>query len=757
VNGGERSEWRAALLLAASVIAIGVIVYCADPTFFWHDDVQAQHLPASREIARAWSEGTFPLLTSSSWYAGALAGEFLYGVFSLFMTVCNVAVWSVSPGLAVAAAALAIAHLVVTALGSFFLARDFRLSRPLAAFVAFIGAFNGWLLIWGAKSWYPALTSFAWLPWVWLGIRCASAGRLTWMGAAGLAVAWYLLIAAGWPFTIVMAALLFVWHVAPIVRQRRWPALADVIGTAAAGAGLAAPALLMLVEYSASSGRVQAGLSWWRTWIVPPRALLSLFVPTFTTTWDGFGGPAPHAGLDLAGGGLPLIFLIAALLLLRMPFLRANAGIIALVAVTLLLSMLPSVGAIRCSFRWLPLVHLALAIAGALGLQALQAGAPRVNVGVLASLAFAAAGAMILLLDRDKSVVSVALITLLVLLGWSLVEAWRKALAPWCAVVAALATLFVPLPFRQTDPFPDWVLDNSLDRAQPFDPSRLYLSLYRFDDLLQPSRLRGPLAAASQPLFRPSNTPMHAGLHFINGYSSMESGGLGFLLGFSTHGQVENRLAVTLLKFESGPGALLDHLAVDGLLVDQALLDDAHVRELPGWTIAARNGRDVVLHRVDRVGNPVCLIPASVRAASDLDALVGIRSRRTLTMPFILTTGVHDAVVRRHCTDALLRNARVSRLSTSVDLDATRCQSETAVIFSRPWFPGFKATIDGKPLPVFKADMAMPAVIVGAGSKGRLVLRYWPSSLTEGIVISSLTLLAGILVLRRRRRQELAR
>jgi len=181
------SESFSAIVFTLAILAVGFGLYAGDPGYFWHDDFQTQHIGGSREIARAWSEGSFPLLARWSWAAGALAGEFQYGVFSIFLTVLNILVWKFTLTLDSVAAILAITHLTVTALGAYLLSREFGISRPLAAMVGFISAYNGFHLGWDAVSWYPGLTSFAWLPWFWLFTRRAVVGRVSFGTVFGIA------------------------------------------------------------------------------------------------------------------------------------------------------------------------------------------------------------------------------------------------------------------------------------------------------------------------------------------------------------------------------------------------------------------------------------------------------------------------------------------------------------------------------------------------------------------------------------------
>ena len=71
-----------------------------------------------------------------------------------------------------------------------------------------------------------------------------------------------------------------------------------------------------------------------------------------------------------------------------------------------------------------------------------------------------------------------------------------------------------------------------------------------------------------------------------------------------------------------------------------------------------------------------------------------------------------------------------------VDVDVPAAGGPALVSFARPWLPGYRATLDGEPLDVLRMDALMPAVVVPAGGRGRLELRYFPESLRRGLVIA---------------------
>src|SRR5260370_30619581 len=137
--------------LGAPLAGLIVVVFCLillwhDPLVFWNDDYELSVLPVFADMARSWSEGHWPILSSYSWVCGNLAGEFQYGTCSLFVNALVVLVWKFPLAFPQQAAALSIAHLFVLAIGAFLLVRGRGLSVALSIFVALLASFNGWII-----------------------------------------------------------------------------------------------------------------------------------------------------------------------------------------------------------------------------------------------------------------------------------------------------------------------------------------------------------------------------------------------------------------------------------------------------------------------------------------------------------------------------------------------------------------------------------------------------------------------------------
>src|SRR5881275_1246219 len=162
-----RSKIIGATIAAVAVILFSTLLLAHNPRIFWNDDYEISVLPVFADMARAWNHGEFPLLSPFSWVCGNLAGEFQYGVFSIFINALIVCIWKLPLTFSQQAAAVSIAHLAVLSAGAFLVAHGRKLSGPLSLFVALVASLNGWIICWGATDWFGALGAFTWLPWAW--------------------------------------------------------------------------------------------------------------------------------------------------------------------------------------------------------------------------------------------------------------------------------------------------------------------------------------------------------------------------------------------------------------------------------------------------------------------------------------------------------------------------------------------------------------------------------------------------------------
>jgi hypothetical protein len=704
------------LLPPALVAVICLIFYWHDFRFFWVADYQLWFAPMFEEVARAWRAGEWPILSQGTWASGNLAGEYQCGTFSIVFNAILCAVWNLPLTIHGKAAALSIVFLMLLATGVSLLARKRGLAPPLAAFVVLVASLNGWLTVWATTDWFGALAGFTWVPWLWWSLLLAkdeSARLRRWFLPA---IFVYLLFTAGNPYAIVMGALVTAREFIPLLVQRRWQEAGAFILAGVLGVGLAAPSWLALVELMHGSTRESWGTMTHESWKVPWLAWSALFLPAFETNWNTFFlAWYPHISVEMAGGLIPTAACLAAIGQSRGRFLVKYFGDIIFLAVIVALASAPGFGSFRWSFRLLPIFFLVLGLLGAAALRELPQRIPAF-VALSGSLIMWTAATLTGTCADHRF----ALVQTGILVFWALAMFIpRMRASHWLASGATVALIFASytlLPMTQHVSRHEF-RDNLLKPA-PLEPERLYLSVHNFMDIINETAAKPGFGT----ILRPCNTAQLAGLHFVNGYTSFTSQGLPLL--FETHGSLEPEKADLILRPESE--RLLDLLGVDGLCIATKFLPLAD-RLKTGWQLVSIAEEGQVYHRW----------PRRATACKTLDSVFE-RPGEKFAMPE-------------------LKILEVGRSRVKVEVSDSFGVGPIALAFPRPWFPGYQATLNGRPVPARSYLNFIPIVELPPGSMGVVELRYWPNFLRLGLPISgasAMVLLAAAIVARRRRNHE---
>jgi len=744
------------VLVLATIMAFHAI----DPSFFWKDDFQLQYLPGSREVARAWSEGSFPLLSPYSWFCTGLGAEYQYGIFSVARTTADIVVWALPLSLNGRATALLLFHFAILAAGAYLLARSYSISFPIALMVALIASINGWNLWWGT-TWYPSVASFAWIPWYWIALRSAVAGRSRWSWL-GIALSLYLIIAAGWPFTVLMAAVITVLNLVSL--QSRPRTIIPIVGGIAIGGCLASPAVLMLIEYFRSSARMSASGILDFLWSVPITAFGGFVLPTIQSVWAVFVGDMPHTAVELTGGLIPLCAIVAAIGSVRREFWRAMRYELVLLTTLILLLPLHGPNLFRWSFRWLPLVHLTLAIVGAQAFEIVRRArgkeprtlTDRRNVATWAAGLVVIAFATAIPFDHDLDTTATLAGALFILcIVWSVFESTERRVAayiPLALSIVSIAAMFVI--FSPAREVPGWEFPRSETTLSPVHPNRRYLSLYAIENIMAdgPERRR---SFGIRPEFLPGNNAMLMQAHLVNGYSPVGPAAMKRLLAMETHGAMIPRYRQWVLEHATGNQGFLAHLGIDGLILPRPVFERYRtLLQSRGWNEAARTEGAVIVEQRERRSFPIAMARYAVKFPQYEDVGNWIFAHKTLDLPLAILAPdgpAHDEAY------VLRRIERVSeeRLRTTVDVAPAAQQGKSLIVFMRPWLPGWRATLNGRPLSILRADSIMPAVEIDSHEHGHLVLEYRPASLLIGGTLAVAALIAiaaaSLWTIRRRR------
>ena len=691
------------------VVFFCLILLCQNPLVFWNDDYELSVLPVFADMARSWSESHWPILSPYSWVCGNLAGEFQYGVFSVFVNAVIIAVWKFPFTFAQQAAAVSIAHLFALAVGAFLLARDRRFSMALSVLVALIAALNGWIICWGATDWFGALGAFTWLPWAWWGAERALDPRRTKWRFLWPAPFVYLLVTGGFPYTVLMLFVSIGWlTVRSLAQTKSIFSVSPMLLGVALGFGLSAPAWLAILDVVQGSAReLQPTSAHWQ-WLVPPAALPGLIIPSWTVKWTDFSSRLmPHTAVELACGLVAPAAIIAGLISRGRSLVRQIGWELILLLLVLLLAMLPTTGLFRWSFRWLPFFHLILAICAAEVLRSFQVlRKPESTTPAIAALALAILIAIAIWIFHTGGQYAFPLVWIFIGLAalWFLLECFlphsgfRQCVPAVIAFCALLAT-YLCIPTNTGVPRYDFSQD--LLKPAPLDPQRLYLSVYPWAELTY------CIGNKSQPVgqtLRPGSTSMWAGLHFVNGYSPIRPAGVAREFATSIHGEINPDVGSYLLNFQAGRDGKLALIGVDGIAVAREL--DITPQPSSEWQQVLSTDEGRVFHRG---GGPF----PRVRAMTSID-----------TRP------------NEQFASATITKIDDSRNQVAADVDVPNGDRPAFLIVSRPYFRGYKARLSDQNLAVTSYRGLFPVIEVPPGTHGRLILAYRPVWLIAGSIVA---------------------
>lgn len=706
-----RRDFAGALAAGAIVALFCLVLLWHDPLLFWNDDYQLSILPAFADVARSWSEGDLPLLSPYSWVCGNLAGEYQYGTFSVFVNAAVVLIWKFPLTFPQQAAALSITHLFVLAMGGYLLARGRNSAPPFALLVALVAALNGWIISWGATDWFGALAAFTWLPWAWWGMERAldpRRGKWRWVWPVPFV---YLLATGGFPYTVLMLALLVAWlAVRTAVESRNIFSLWPLAIGALLGFGIAAPAWLALLDHVRGSAREVQQASSHLQWRVPFAAWPALIFPNWTVRWYDFSTRLmAHSATELACGSIPALALLAGMLRAPKCIWPRLKWELVLILIAALIAMLPSAGVFRWSFRWLPLLHLVVALCAAEVFQLL----PAKKVSPLAAvLTCALAGVMWIIGAQGPRALPFVFVTIAIAVAWAVIDLVSSAGNKWLPAALTFAALLATyLCIPPNCGVPRYNLSQQLLEPAPLDRARLYLSIYPYPEFSY--RVEAHPAAVGQEL-RPGSTSLWARLRFVTGYSPIRPAGVARLFNTGIHGQVDYDVASYMLNRQAGSHGELQKLGVDGIVV----ANQFNLRPQPDaeWQKVLFSQDAVVYHRA--AASPVA------RAFWD------------------------EELIRADEVGAL-RVVEDSRNKIVLDYNGDR-EDELPVFIavSRPFFHGYAATAGQQSLTVGSYRGLLPLIALPPGFNGRLSLSYIPAWLVWGGVIAAacaLVWLAGVI------------
>jgi hypothetical protein len=746
---GLRREigWTLAAGLLVAAVAGAMLVF-SPPGFrggSWGIDFVSTFMPVYADVDRAVRNYELPLLSPYSWVGGNLAGEYEHGVFSAAHLLIVFVAFRIGASLSSSAAWIVVFYAAITGAGGFRLGRRYGLVVPLAMIVALAATLNGYGFHTGARSWPPAVASFAWLPWTWWGLSIAIDQQYGWRRFLPAGVFLYLLLAAGWPFTDLMAVVVTAWLClksgALSAPTRAWPVVAAWL----LGAALASPAIVSLLQYYPATARAAAGSI--RTYVcaMPFSAVFGTMFPSTVADWTWWGGATARPAYEAYCGLVPAVALLVGTLRYRSAFLRQFCWEFGLLAVATALCHWGAMGTFRAPFRWLPLFHLMVGLLGALALQRWHSAAA---IGCATSSGGKRLGLRELLrrpIERDLSTAlrrikqgsavgmwSVLLliplwawtrygappqavpyfnwigqVLLLISLLWMVGELclWRfPNVKVWLPLVAMVAAIQLPGYRYPSEYHGLYSIDESLRTEGAFDRDTTYLSLQRF---------------FPDPITRFANAPMYAPLHFVTGFSAMsEPRGYSSVFEMDLYAQTMPRRVVDDF---AAPAGLLQRFGIDGLVLGQyELPDHRQLLESRGWECTAQNAP--IFHRKGPA-SPRVWSSSEIEWVNSIDEMLDRLARSTGNPPNLLAAD-HDSKTGQVTEMAKADISEVRENRLSVRCKVSNAGTSSLVAFARPYYPGYRAFLNGHELPVKVLNGIQVGVIIPPRSNGELHLVF---------------------------------
>jgi hypothetical protein len=741
-----RTRWLAPLVLALVVLApyhrllVGTAIPIPDDIFI--SDLADGDFPARVEAGRLIRAGELPLWTSGIWTGFPLACA--EPVSLMLFTV-------LPPALALGW--LIALCLLAAALGTYALARQFGASRLGSTLAGFAFAWSGFIVC--QMRHLGTLTIVALFPLALLLLDRAATGglrdvvaarsfplrrRLLWL--SGFAAIFGLQLLAGFPQSAYNAALVYaalvtargIWLLAPWAQDldpsspRAAPSFGLLFGALAAvtiAILIGMVQLLPLWELGALSDRAGGGTFEWATkynyW--PPN-VLTFFIPyingdisdlSYTGSsifWEDYG----YVGLFTVllafvaiGSRLKrfavAFWLIAGLFAYGLVLGRATP------LFGIAFSALPGMSSFRFPTRFLFIVELALALLGGLGLTVLEEflehrrrrGAGRLLASLVAIIIVTATAADLIYHNRRQN---------------PLVDADR-----WLARPASAATILA-----------------SHQSGRVYSPGSQRLHTTAFYLARGWSGDLGPYLAHREML-QPNSNLLH-GVAAVDGYAGIEPSWTVDLLGDHNRTGILGRLyRLEKESLAASPAFfdLLEAISVRWVILPFQILGDrmehvasvgsAELYRLPGALPRAR-----VVSRARVVGSTDQL--TKLLASGEIDL------RRELIFHDPANLGLAAGLDSSEGGSEAVGEARlVVDGAIKVVIDAVAPRGGW-LLLSDTWYPGWKATVDGRPAPVLRANVAHRAVLLPPGNH-RVVFSFRPASTARGFVLSA----AGLAIL----------
>ncbi len=707
---GRGLLWPVLVLVATAVFA--AIPRLATTWFYQRGDTAVQFAPTWYHLGRLTRDGVYPAwMDPHSWAGGNYAAEALFGIYDPL----NIPVWlamSAAGDLMTTTFVVKVCFMMLLALGTYLLCREYDAEPWAAASVAVALPFCGFTLFWDAGSWASGLIAFSYTPWVWFVLRKVLRGTANpfWGFVVGA-----LAVTQGNPYGVLALVVVGLGLVVEglLDGDVDRTGVLRLIGVGACAALLLPLVFLPLLETSGLTVRSLGALVANTGKLQPvPGDFLQASNPTAVPPIIAITGPMTVPATFLAWFVVPLL-----------PWLRWGdwrgrlrpvAAPLAISVVYLALVLAPSK---LWQFRW-PLRVTEYLYLGLLVLFArmLSRGlaASHARARIIASVVAIAVPAYLAWADNPSALhrlaagtLLVAVLTALALLAARLGSLRTIALAGVFIVGTGLGVTLQMKAFGENKSSRVWHAPSDVAAMKSRFDSRsgTVMQFSDFTDLQHQKTLKQ--LTAKWQYFLPGSLYDVTDVDAVNHYT-----GMGLV-------RFERSLCMSYDGFTRPCGyrsifappapslpPLADLMKVDTIVVGPKQARAAHLTPPSGWTQVTSNAQVQVYRRTQPLpwpGSHLSYVPNGVQ----------------------VTAAASDGVRHEH-----------------VDLSATGNGGQ--LVFAMLGWPGWHATFDGHPVAVGRDSAGLLTVTLPAHGSGRLSLTYTPPGLVAGLGAGGAGLLGAL-------------
>jgi hypothetical protein len=668
-------EWLVAVCVGLFGAVIYVIPYAQFHTFYYVGDGPEGYAPNWYHFGLMLRDGQWPTMESASWFGGNYAAESATAIWNPLALLNNVIV-SWFDDLAAAEAFVTIEYLALLAMGVYLLCREYGAGRVPAAVLGIALPISGFTLYYEAAGWPGGLFAFMAITWFWWAARRFSRKRLSPLVPFLIGV---FAITTGSPYAALGIIIVVAGIGIELLARRDYRVLVHLVVLAACAGATCLLVFLPLVGTLEVSARQELAALHNDTFMVPDLGdLAASSAPSYLPSITNWGG----AVLESLPSTYFIWFAIPLLPWLRWRSLRPAAkSMLSLAVITGIFGVLvlgPSnVWLFRWPIRLIEYLYLGLGVFLAVLLSAGLA-TDRWRQRTLATVVLVGVGAYMSFAVRPEYYGIHAVATLVVLLFCvGALLAYRRR--GWVAAGSVLLLGTIAVVSYQTYKFP-FRPDSGVT---PFDPpqsvSRVQRGTAEFRgvvlQLAQQGRVQREDMADGKLLW--GNETHMTGQEYINHYS-----GIGFVKLLTalcmdykgvTCPDSYDRL---WRSYGNTDVRLIDALRVETLVLENKLLPQVVNRQPPaGWRVLVRDDVRTVWLRQDPIS-----YPGRISWATPGTELISAEAR-----------------------------AQDERVSLRAP------QGGGELVLARLAWPGYSATIDGRPAEVRNGEAGLITVSVPPG------------------------------------------